>query len=215
MLLILTSSGLLTTTLALVTQGNYSDEFARTKMLPLAAAAYSGQPQECLANRFNNATVTGHSLGAALATLAASYVVAACHVPSSKVFVITFGQPRVGDYRFARAYEEKVIFNAQTDYLQPLPVFALYTPTAFQLSPANEPQKFHKEMGYSFRVTHWRDWVPHVLPEKFFNYYHHSPEARSIFSGDLVTDKQREASTNFGIVFICSCKQIQKLAARL
>ncbi|PIO70397.1 triacylglycerol lipase, partial [Teladorsagia circumcincta] len=90
--------------------------------------------------------VTGHSLGAALATLAASYVVAACHVPSSKVFVITFGQPRVGDYRFARAYEEK--------------------------------------MGYSFRVTHWRDWVPHVLPEKFFNYYHHSPEARLSFSGN-------------------------------
>ncbi|KAK6015851.1 triacylglycerol lipase, partial [Ostertagia ostertagi] len=236
MLIIISSFGFLTTTLASLTRGSYSDEFARTKMLPLAAAAYSGQPQECLENRFTNATlslqlsticgpsgnndvcsgftavihsskaivlsfrgtttnvqlaaegelsvlhvkvpwlmggevslyfrdafmtlwnkgmgadfekltamypeydvwVTGHSLGAALATLAASYIVAANHVPCSKVFVITFGQPRVGDSTFARAYEEK--------------------------------------MGYSFRVTHWRDWVPHILAEKFFNYYHHSPE---------------------------------------
>ncbi|PIO74997.1 hypothetical protein TELCIR_02987 [Teladorsagia circumcincta] len=36
---------------------SYSDEFARTNMLPLAAAAYSNMPQECLENRFTNATL--------------------------------------------------------------------------------------------------------------------------------------------------------------
>ncbi|VDO12776.1 unnamed protein product [Haemonchus placei] len=40
-------------------KATYSDMFARTKMLPLAAAAYSNSPELCLANRFTNATVSG------------------------------------------------------------------------------------------------------------------------------------------------------------
>ncbi|KHJ87830.1 hypothetical protein OESDEN_12387 [Oesophagostomum dentatum] len=36
---------------------NYSDEFAREFMFPLSAAAYSDEPERCLANRFTNATI--------------------------------------------------------------------------------------------------------------------------------------------------------------
>ncbi|KAK6025248.1 triacylglycerol lipase, partial [Ostertagia ostertagi] len=218
-------------------RADYSDKFARTKMLPLAAAAYSHWPQECLENRFANATlirqlnvtcgpfanndvcsgftavvhgnkaivisfrgtdtylqlvaeadlsvfhekmkwssggyvskyfydgfmdlwnagmrddfialrakyprynvwVTGHSLGAALASLAASFIIANDRVPSGRVKLVTFGQPRVGDHRYAWVHDE--------------------------------------QMAYSFRVTHWRDVVPHIPPENFLDYYHHASEA--------------------------------------
>ncbi|VDO25273.1 unnamed protein product [Haemonchus placei] len=173
----------------------YSDMFARTKMLPLAAAAYSNSPELCLANRFTNATlksqvnstcgptasqelcsgftavihddgaiaisfrgtedysqliaeadqslfdrqiswiaggkvskyffdafkylwdagmgsdfdelrsiyptyeiwVTGHSLGGALASLAASYIIDVEQVPAATIKLVTFGQPRTGN----------------------------------------------------------------------------------------------------------------------
>ncbi|VDL72546.1 unnamed protein product [Nippostrongylus brasiliensis] len=35
----------------------YSDNFARTKMLPLSSAAYSTAPQNCLTNRFTSAVL--------------------------------------------------------------------------------------------------------------------------------------------------------------
>ncbi|XGW25350.1 hypothetical protein V3C99_006630 [Haemonchus contortus] len=240
MLLILFFCGLLPFTLGFPWWDKapvYSDELARTKMLPLAAAAYSNWPQECLKNRFQDASlqhqvnvtcgpfgnndicsgftavihgdkaivisfrgtdtflqllaeadysafhkkvpwiaggyvskyfydgfmglwnagmgadfnalqtkypsykvwVTGHSLGAALASLAASYIVASNGVPPSNVQLVTFGQPRVGDMLFAWAH--------------------------------------NLQMSYSFRVTHYRDIVPHVPPELFEMYYHHKSEA--------------------------------------
>ncbi|KHJ86395.1 hypothetical protein OESDEN_13859 [Oesophagostomum dentatum] len=40
---------------------NYSDEFARNFMFPLSAAAYSDDPEHCLANRFANATEYANS----------------------------------------------------------------------------------------------------------------------------------------------------------
>ncbi|PIO74998.1 triacylglycerol lipase [Teladorsagia circumcincta] len=83
--------------------------------------------------------VTGHSLGGALASLAASFVIANDRVPSSRVKLVTFGQPRVGNYRYACTHD--------------------------------------LQMAYSFRVTHWRDLVPHLPPENFLDYYHHASEA--------------------------------------
>ncbi|PIO74992.1 triacylglycerol lipase [Teladorsagia circumcincta] len=228
----------------------YSDELARSKMLPLAAAAYSNWPQMCLENRFTNAVlseaqskcnvylklkrqvnvscgplddndvcfgftavlhdnktivisfrgtttflqlvaeadlsvfydkvpwiaggwvsryffdgfmglwytgmgddfaalreqypeyeiwVTGHSLGAALASLASSYIIATNQVSPMSLRLVTFGQPRVGDVFYSWVHD--------------------------------------RQMSYSFRVTHWRDVVPHVPPEMFELYYHHMSEA--------------------------------------
>ncbi|XGW26429.1 hypothetical protein V3C99_007218 [Haemonchus contortus] len=214
----------------------YSDMFARVSMFPLAAAAYSNWPQECLHNRYTNATlkrqlnvtcgpygsndicsgftainhgdksiiisfrgtntfiqlvaeaelsvfydkvmwpaggfvskffydgfidlwragmkddfnelrkmypsydiwVTGHSLGAAMASLASSYIIAVNKVPPEQVKLVTYGQPRVGDYIYAMTHD--------------------------------------RQMGYSFRVVHWRDLVPHVPPLYFMDYYHHKSE---------------------------------------
>ncbi|XGW25354.1 hypothetical protein V3C99_006631 [Haemonchus contortus] len=215
----------------------YSDAVARSKMLPLAAAAYGKAPQTCLTNRFTNAVlkrqlsvkcgpvgkedkcsgysavlngdkaivlsfrgtdtflqlimesdqsvfneqiswiaggkvskyfndgfmdlwnggmkddfntlrskypsyqvwVTGHSLGGAMATLAASYIVAAKLVPASSVELVTFGQPRTGNKDFAAAHDKQAMF--------------------------------------CYRVTHWRDVVPHVPPEHLEGYHHHKSEA--------------------------------------
>ncbi|PIO58221.1 hypothetical protein TELCIR_20348, partial [Teladorsagia circumcincta] len=41
-------------------------------------------------------------------------------------------------------------------------------------------------MAYSFRVTHWRDIVPHVPPELFELYYHHKSEVRTAVTQNMV-----------------------------
>jgi predicted lipase len=48
----------------------------------------------------------GHSLGGAIASLAALEL--AKHFPSSQLHVYTFGQPRVGNRCFAAEYQAKV-----------------------------------------------------------------------------------------------------------
>ncbi|KAK6740410.1 hypothetical protein RB195_008709 [Necator americanus] len=58
--------------------------------------------------------VTGHSLGGALATLAAS-VVAGKH-NRTNVKLVTFGQPRVGDETFAKKHNEMVNFSYRVIY---------------------------------------------------------------------------------------------------
>uniref|UniRef100_A0A7I4YTD3 Lipase_3 domain-containing protein n=1 Tax=Haemonchus contortus TaxID=6289 RepID=A0A7I4YTD3_HAECO len=218
------------------TQITYDDGFARNKMLPLAAAAYSNNPQQCLSNLSNSipmkrltsvicditivdkctgysavsnddkaiilsfrgsdrntqliaegietmqknhtqwaaggvvskyfndgfmriwkngmkddlATlqsqhsgyelwITGHSLGGALASLAASYIAHNKLFPANKIKVVTFGQPRTGDKSYAAAVE--------------------------------------KEVPYIFRITHAHDEVPHLPLENMEGYYHHKTEA--------------------------------------
>eukprot|EP01088_Endostelium_zonatum_P017395 TRINITY_DN5115_c0_g1_i1.p1 TRINITY_DN5115_c0_g1~~TRINITY_DN5115_c0_g1_i1.p1 ORF type:complete len:297 (+),score=22.92 TRINITY_DN5115_c0_g1_i1:148-1038(+) len=80
--------------------------------------------------------VTGHSLGAALATIGAVDLTARLHY---NVTLYTFGSPRVGNVAF-----ENWAFNQ-------LP------------------------LGY-WRMTWYRDPVPHLPPESFFSYtYHHLP----------------------------------------
>jgi hypothetical protein len=49
--------------------------------------------------------VTGHSLGGAMASLAAATVVKTGMLPASKVYLYTFGQPRTGDKVFAQAHD--------------------------------------------------------------------------------------------------------------
>ncbi|KIH66131.1 triacylglycerol lipase [Ancylostoma duodenale] len=170
----------------------YSDAVARSKMLPLASAAYAKNPQNCLTNKFTNAVlkrqvnvkcdafksdicsgysaalngdkaissdsslwamqtpstawiaggkvskyfydafmgmwnggmkddfnmlrakyptyqvwVTGHSLGGAMASLAASYIVAANLAPAANVELVTFGQPRTGNKDFSAAHDKQ------------------------------------------------------------------------------------------------------------
>lgn len=54
-------------------------------------------------------TRAGHSLGGALATLAAYDIQAACKcLPKKSLSVYTFGAPRVGNHAFAREYNQAV-----------------------------------------------------------------------------------------------------------
>ncbi|EYB84297.1 hypothetical protein Y032_0320g2411 [Ancylostoma ceylanicum] len=53
--------------------------------------------------------ISGHSLGGALATLAASNLVQLRVLANAdKVKLVTFGQPRVGDQAFAKAVDDQV-----------------------------------------------------------------------------------------------------------
>ncbi|KAK6746648.1 hypothetical protein RB195_000116 [Necator americanus] len=215
--------------------GEYTDDIGRGKFFPLAAAAYSATPQDCISNKFRNASlvdrfvgicdpdpydscagfiallhddnaivisfrgtnrfvqlleetrlsafhrkmswvaggyvsayfheaflavwnggigeslaklqqiyptyqiwVTGHSLGASMASLAASYIVTSGSINGDRVRLITYGQPRTGDFTFATVHNNQI--------------------------------------PYSFRVVHWRDIVPHILMKDFEGYWHHKSE---------------------------------------
>ncbi|GMR62455.1 hypothetical protein PMAYCL1PPCAC_32650 [Pristionchus mayeri] len=50
-------------------------------------------------------TFTGHSLGGALASLAAAATVYQRYRPASSVLLYTFGQPRTGSYRYAMTFD--------------------------------------------------------------------------------------------------------------
>ncbi|KAI6171529.1 Lipase domain containing protein [Aphelenchoides bicaudatus] len=52
--------------------------------------------------------VTGHSLGGALASIAASEIIALNYVSADKVKLYTFGQPRTGDVEYAAAHDKIV-----------------------------------------------------------------------------------------------------------
>ncbi|CAD5227661.1 unnamed protein product [Bursaphelenchus xylophilus] len=82
--------------------------------------------------------VTGHSLGAALASVSAGELVKLKGVPSAKLKLITFGEPRTGNAQYARNFEKLV--------------------------------------PYAFRVVNRKDTVPHMPPQNFLGYTHHSAE---------------------------------------
>ncbi|GMR39301.1 hypothetical protein PMAYCL1PPCAC_09496, partial [Pristionchus mayeri] len=52
--------------------------------------------------------ITGHSLGGALASLASAHIVSLDWYNSNKIFLYTFGQPRVGDQKYANVHDSFV-----------------------------------------------------------------------------------------------------------
>ncbi|VDO90152.1 unnamed protein product [Heligmosomoides polygyrus] len=71
--------------------------------------------------------VTGHSLGGAMASLAASYLVATGLAERSKVKLVTSGQPRTGDKLFALNHDSQLDFSYRVthwhDIVPHIPVF--------------------------------------------------------------------------------------------
>ncbi|EYC36020.1 hypothetical protein Y032_0945g3154 [Ancylostoma ceylanicum] len=113
--------------------------------------------------------VTGHSLGASMASLAASYVVATGRVNRRNVKLITYGQPRTGDFVYAVAHNRQVPYSYRVvhwrDLVPHIPMKGF------------EGYWHHKsEVPYSYRVVHWRDLVPHIPMKGFEGYWHHKSE---------------------------------------
>lgn len=55
--------------------------------------------------------VTGHSLGASMASLAASHIISSRYIDGNYVRLITFGQPRTGDRPFADAHDKQMYYS--------------------------------------------------------------------------------------------------------
>jgi hypothetical protein len=91
-------------------------------------------------NRYSNYTVwiTGHSLGAALASITAGSLSKLGYISSEKILLITFGQPRVGNIDYANAMDSLV--------------------------------------SESYRIVHANDLIPHLPPKGLLGYFHHKSE---------------------------------------
>ncbi|KAF8356075.1 hypothetical protein PRIPAC_97698 [Pristionchus pacificus] len=81
--------------------------------------------------------ITGHSLGGALASLATAEIISMDLFDKSRIFLYTFGQPRIGDQMYADVHDKLV-----------------------------------KE---SYRVVHGRDLIVHA-PAPVYKYVHHKNE---------------------------------------
>ncbi|VDM76114.1 unnamed protein product [Strongylus vulgaris] len=118
-------------------QHSYEDNFARTKMFPLSAAAYSEEPEKCVKvvdpqadmcrwgpdtgqvatyfcdafDKIWNSTRTQVGMGGSLATLAASYLVESGIASGDRIRLVTFGQPKTGDYNFAELIDKKIKYS--------------------------------------------------------------------------------------------------------
>ena len=84
---------------------------------------------------YDTLVVCGHSLGGALATIAALYL--ALFLPSKKIKCFTFGCPRVGDVNFVKRFEAKVsehwrITNTE-DPVSMIPTWFRYVHTSHQV----------------------------------------------------------------------------------
>uniref|UniRef100_A0A915MX26 Fungal lipase-like domain-containing protein n=1 Tax=Meloidogyne javanica TaxID=6303 RepID=A0A915MX26_MELJA len=87
--------------------------------------------------------VTGHSLGGALASLAAAEIASNGLINAQNIKLLTLGQPRTGNWVWAAAMDQIVEFYI-FDYLP----------------------------YYTYRVVNHRDVIVH-LPMRFFEGYHH------------------------------------------
>lgn len=127
--------------------------------------------------------ITGHSLGGALATLAALDI--ATNTPFHGPIVYTFGAPRVGDPSFVRAYNYTVPvhwrFQNKYDIVPHLPTLVYHSPqtdeTYFYLHVKGEVQR-------SFR--HGSVSSNHIMSSYFHNLAEDMPDiARAICSSPL------------------------------
>ena len=105
-----------------------------------------GFVQQLLAERSasacKNVLTTGHSLGGAVASLAAFDIAKRCRgIPHGRVGCYTFGCPRVGNHAFAKAYAEAVpntwhVINQQDAVVHSMKLWGWCDPPANLAAPA-------------------------------------------------------------------------------
>uniref|UniRef100_A0A1I8BX51 Lipase_3 domain-containing protein n=1 Tax=Meloidogyne hapla TaxID=6305 RepID=A0A1I8BX51_MELHA len=73
----------------------------------MAAAAYGSVDDfvKCLSTLSGSYDITGHSIGGAIASIAAAKIASANVIDARQVKLVTFGQPRVGNKAWAAAME--------------------------------------------------------------------------------------------------------------
>ncbi|PIO73195.1 triacylglycerol lipase [Teladorsagia circumcincta] len=107
-------------------------EINKTVFLKLASWFYGGKISKYFSDAFSNiwfagmgddylflrerfpkyeVWITGHSLGGALASLAASFLVGSRMAMPNKVKLVTFGQPRTGDSNFSDAFNSQAFYK--------------------------------------------------------------------------------------------------------
>ncbi|VDN59761.1 unnamed protein product [Dracunculus medinensis] len=74
--------------------------------------------------------VTGHSLGGAIASLTAGAIVAEKLCDANRIRMVTFGQPRTGDYNFASRQDQNIPYSFRVTH-------------AADIVPHIPPQNFH------------------------------------------------------------------------
>ncbi|KAK6025245.1 hypothetical protein OSTOST_08861 [Ostertagia ostertagi] len=124
--------------------------------------------------------VTGHSLGAAMASRAASSIIADNQVPSSRVKLVTLDNHELltiitrGSMIYGYLWSQRAV-NLSGQFL--LRSFGNLDADTGRPPSLRKHERRNFRMAYGLRVTYWRDVVSHISPEYFLHYYHHASEA--------------------------------------
>ncbi|KAK0415353.1 hypothetical protein QR680_011902 [Steinernema hermaphroditum] len=129
----------------------------------------------------------GHSLGGGLASLTAASVVSNRLRPWTKVKMVSFGQPRIGDMSFAAGYDRVVPFSFRIiNRNDPVPSIPVLQPLGSPL-----PGPFHHRHLV---------WYPDGMPTGAKYYVNYMAEDRSGYSGQIqlnVADHMTYFGKNF------------------
>ncbi|GAB4861983.1 hypothetical protein Ancab_037237 [Ancistrocladus abbreviatus] len=137
-------------------------------------------------------TITGHSLGAALATLAA-YDIKTTFEQAPLVTVISFGGPRVGNQSFRTEIEKQGakilrIVNPD-DLITKIPGFVVHT----------DDDDMHKEVYTAANVRGWPRWLQRRVADEQWAYAEVGCELR-LGSTPLTTESPPQLFNNMNVV---------------
>ncbi|KAK6040416.1 triacylglycerol lipase [Cooperia oncophora] len=91
--------------------------------------------------------ITGHSLGAAMASLAASYIAHNKLFAANKIKLVTFGQPRTGDKDYAASVEKEVPYTFRVTHAHDIiPHLPLENMEGYYHHKTEVSDKFHFEV---------------------------------------------------------------------
>ncbi|RCN42142.1 triacylglycerol lipase [Ancylostoma caninum] len=169
----------------LATQVTYDENFARNKMMPLAAAAYSSNPQQCLSTLYKNAQMKRLTSVVCDITLIDKCTGFTAVNHDDKAIIISF---RGTDRNIQLIMEgDETLLKNNTKWAAG-GVVSLYFSDGFKrvwmsgikddlATLQSQNPGYELWVPYAFRVTHSHDMVPHLPLENQEGYYHHKTEA--------------------------------------
>ncbi|CAI5447994.1 unnamed protein product [Caenorhabditis angaria] len=94
--------------------------------------------------------VTGHSLGGALASIGASWIVKAGLFQSSKIKLLTVGQPRTGDYDYSMWHQNTFAYSYRVVHHRDL---VPHVPFQYEISDKDKMYHHRTEIWYNNNMT--------------------------------------------------------------